>query len=358
MRGQPFVAVFRDMVVILPGFRCRIYVNGCTGEVLQVVKKFVLVSHGNRMTCLDRERRVNGHVDLCMEPVAEPPDLHIGNHLYTLNMAGSVGNLIGDCRINTVNQPGKYCLPRFPDNSEDCNRDEQPDNGICEREPKVYAGRPKEHGETRQTIGPGVQTVGHERCAADLVADPYTELGRRFVPDEPDDRRCCHCPEKSDFLRVEEPVDGKISGNDRGRQDHEDDKDAGEIFDPSVPVREPFRRLSPGEEEGEEERDCRKRIAEVMDSVSEERDTAGVIDDNNLKERGEKQADEGPLDCPDPTFRCEDGRVHDAVGVVMTAVFFRTVIVPVVVVMVIVGGWGLFVFLENHVTVPISLFFA
>ena len=231
-----------------------------------------------------------------------------------------------------------------------------PTIGIGEREPEIHANCTEKDGKAGQPVCPGVLAVSHECGAADLVAYPDTELGHRFVADEPDDRCCCNRPEKGDFLRVEEPVDGNITGNDRGDQDHQNDKDTGKILDPAVPVREPLGRFPPGKQECEEERDRRECIAEVMDGVGEQCNTTGIIDDDYLEDCGDEQTDKGPLDRPDPAFRGEDGRVDDPVRVAVPAFFFRTMIMTVLVLMLMSSGFVL-VFLENHVAVPFSIHF-
>lgn len=56
MGWKPFVAVFRDMVMICPGLRCGINMDRVIGEILQLVKKFMPVLLGNRMPAIDRKR--------------------------------------------------------------------------------------------------------------------------------------------------------------------------------------------------------------------------------------------------------------------------------------------------------------
>lgn len=55
MRGQSFMTVLRDVMVLGPGFSFRIDMNCGIGEVLQVVEQFMPVLFCNRMSFLHRQ---------------------------------------------------------------------------------------------------------------------------------------------------------------------------------------------------------------------------------------------------------------------------------------------------------------
>jgi hypothetical protein len=58
-----------------------------------------------------------------------------------------------------------------------------------------------------------------------------------------------------------------------------------------------------------------------VDRVSEQRYASGKPNDHGLKNGREKQADEGPLDGPDPSLGSGDRRIDHAVLMTASAVF-------------------------------------
>lgn len=88
-------------------------------------------------------------------------------------MFGGMVYFIVHFRVNAVNQPHEYCFPRLPDNAENGNRNDQPDNGIGERNPKIYADGTDEYGKARQPVHPGMMAISYERWAtASLPMNP------------------------------------------------------------------------------------------------------------------------------------------------------------------------------------------
>ncbi len=82
----------------------------------------------------------------------------------------------------------------------------------------------------------------------------------------------------------------------RARQDHAHDRDAGEVLDPPESEREARARRAAGEAERDPERERRRGVAHVVDRIGEQRHAAGEEDDRELDERGQREQREGPRD--------------------------------------------------------------
>ena len=158
-------------------------------------------------------------------------------------------------------------------------------------------------------------TVGHERRAADLPADTDAEDCHRLVADESDDRRGHHRPQHLDGLRMHQPAD-RLVRRDRGTGcDCENDQQARKILHPPKPVGEPTRSTAPRKGERNTKRNGRRRVGEVMDGVSEQRNAAGQYDDDHLDQGGGHQADEGPLQRPKAPVGGRNRGIDHAVAV-------------------------------------------
>jgi hypothetical protein len=82
---------------------------------------------------------------------------------------------------------------------------------------------------------------------------------------------------------MQQAVDRLIPGDDRAAHHDQDDDDTRQIFHPAEAVGEPGTGVSPGEQEGDPQGHCRRRVADVVDSIGEQRDTARQHDDTELQ---------------------------------------------------------------------------
>src|SRR5258708_5404091 len=101
-----------------------------------------------------------------------------------------------------------------------------------------------------------------------------------------------------DFLRMQNALDAFISRDDRAREDHANNRDAGQILDASIAERKALARPLARKPEGNRKRDRGRRVAKIMNSVGEQRDAAGDENDNELQESGGREPHERPLDGP------------------------------------------------------------
>src|SRR5262245_39731979 len=95
-----------------------------------------------------------------------------------------------------------------------------------------------------------------------------------FVPQKANHGSSHHRAEIRDGLGVEEPREGLIASHNGTAQDQTNDEDARQIFCTTQAIGEARRRWTSGEYKGHQERERRRGIAKVVDSISQKRHTA------------------------------------------------------------------------------------
>src|SRR5829696_3556154 len=81
---------------------------------------------GYCMPLRNRKVRINRHIDLRTQPVAEPPCSDLREVLYTGNVACGVSYLLYHLGSHPVQQAGEDGLARLPDDHQDRCRDQEP----------------------------------------------------------------------------------------------------------------------------------------------------------------------------------------------------------------------------------------
>ena len=90
----------------------------------------------------------------------------------------------------------------------------RPTIGSASGKPSQTPSAPSNDREAGQAVGAGVIAVGDQRGAVDLAADPDAEHRDRLVAEEADDAGRGHPAELRDGLRMEQPVDRLVAGDD------------------------------------------------------------------------------------------------------------------------------------------------
>ena len=121
-----------------------------------------------------------------------------------------------------------------------------------------------------------------------------------------------------DVLRVQQPLDALITRDERAGENSQHDCDTGQILDPAIAESEALARLLAGQPECNGKRDRGRGIAEIVDGIREQRDTAGHEHDGELKHCRGSEADERPLDRPQAPVAGRDRRIDDAVRMGMS----------------------------------------
>src|SRR5215208_8049726 len=258
--------------------------------------------------------------------MTDPTRPHLRNALDSFDMSGGVPYLLDHLRLHAVQQPDEHGLAGPPDDDEDRRRDDEADDGVGERVAEPHPDCPEQHSEARPSVRPGVVAVGYKSRAPDLSAHPDAEDGDRLVSQEAHYRGHRDGPQQLYGLRVDEPVYRLITGNHSAKQDDKHNDHTGQILHATVTEGEAAACPKAGEGEGDPERYCCGRIAEVVDSVREQRDAAGEEDHDYLQERRDHQCCEGPLHRPDAALRGGYRGVYRSVGVLVCfVVMFESV---------------------------------
>ena len=97
---------------------------------------------------------------------------------------------------------------------------------------------------------------------------------------------------------MQEPLDALVAGDDGARENREHDGHAGQVLDASIAEGEALARLLAGKPESHGKRDRGRGVAEIVNRIGEQRDTAGDEYDNELQQGRAGEAEERPLDRP------------------------------------------------------------
>ena len=153
-------------------------------------------------------------------------------------------------------------------------------SAICR--PSATATARRHDGEADEPVGAGVIAVGDERGALEPAPRAQADHRRDLVPHEADGPGDAERQQVVDVLRVEQAVDGLEGGDARAEEDRRDDEVARALL-----------RADRAQQERGTERDRRRRVADVVDQVGEQRHAAGGDEDERLRERRERPARTG-----------------------------------------------------------------
>ena len=150
-------------------------------------------------------------------------------------------------------------------------------------------------------------TVRDEGSATDLLANSESEHRNQLIPDEPEYRRQSDGSEMLYGAWVYESCDRLVGCHDGADENGENHHQSCQVFDTSVAVRKPLIWRAAREQKRHAERDGRSGITEVVDRVSQQRDTVGKDYDQQLKRRSDEKPHEGPLDSPEAALIGNNG---------------------------------------------------
>ena len=96
-----------DSVVLFSGKMFRIDMNIDIRKIRQGMHQLMPGFHGNRVPFGDRKFGTHTEVDFRMQAMARPTQPYIGHVAHTWRVVDCMGNFIGDCGIDAVQQAGK-----------------------------------------------------------------------------------------------------------------------------------------------------------------------------------------------------------------------------------------------------------
>ena len=121
-----------------------------------------------------------------VQPVSDPAHLHAA-HPGDAGFGGQRGfGGVDEFGVDAVHEAAEHVAHGGAQDGEDGDGDEQPDDGVGQREAQRDAAGAEEHGQRGESVGAGVQSVGDQGGRADLAADADAVDGDEFVADESD----------------------------------------------------------------------------------------------------------------------------------------------------------------------------
>ena len=120
----------------------------------------------------------------------------------------------------------------------------------------------------------------------------------------------------ADRLRVDQPPDRLVAGDDGGQRDHGDDEHAGEVLGPAVAVGVAAGGGAAAEGERDPQRHGGQRVGEVVDGVGQQRDRSGDQHDGSCSTAVTSRTDQADLQRPDALGAGLQRRVDRVGGVV------------------------------------------
>ena len=163
-----------------------------------------------------------------------------------------------------------------------------------------------EHGacddaEGDEPVRAGVVAVGRERGAVETPRTAQPHLSGDLVADEADQAGRRENPEVGERLRVDQPLDRLVESDAGRHEDREDDEQPRDLLG-----------AKRAQVEGDPEGDRSERVTEVVDQVGEERDRAGLDEDQRLRECRHGEHGEADEHRPDAFARARDRTIDQA----------------------------------------------
>ena len=125
-----------------------------------------------------------------VQPVADPAHLHAAD-LGDAGFGGQRGfGGVDEGGVHAVHEAAEDVAHGGAQDGQDGDGDEQPDDGVGQREAQGDATGSEEHGQRGESVGAGVQSVGDQGGRADATPDADAVDGDEFVADEPDQTGC------------------------------------------------------------------------------------------------------------------------------------------------------------------------
>ena len=146
--------------------------------------------------------------------------------------------------------------------------------GSASGKPSQTPMRAEHHGQAGQPVGAGVVAVRDQRRAVDLPADPDAEHGDRLVAEEADDAGGGDPAELRDRLRMDQPVDRLVAGDERAEQDDQHDQRRRRGPRPARAVGEGPVGLRRASTKAIQSGIGRRGVADIVDGVGKQRDAA------------------------------------------------------------------------------------
>jgi len=162
-----------------------------------------------------------------------------------------------------------------------------------------------------------VVAVRDQGSAVDFPADPDAEHRNRLIARKADHSSNGDPADLGNGLRVKKPIDRFVAGNNRAREDDQNDGKARQVFHSPKAVGECSRRLAADQNEGDPKRDCGGGVADVVDRVGQQGNGTGREDDAKLQSSRHRQNHEGPLDRPYAGRSRRKCRIDNAVRVAL-----------------------------------------
>jgi hypothetical protein len=131
-----------------------------------------------------------------------------------------------------------------------------------------------EYRQRSQAINAGVLAVGDHGIGADLLADPDLHDRDQFVADKADDGGGCDPGQIGQWLRINqllERLNQNVSGAEANR-DH--NQDTGDVFRPAEAIGIAAGGGPARQVKRDQQRNRVERIAQVVDRIGQQRDTA------------------------------------------------------------------------------------
>ncbi|MCC2626899.1 MAG: hypothetical protein K0S14_549 [Thermomicrobiales bacterium] len=161
----------------------------------------------------NRETPVDGDMEIGMHAVAEPARPHLMDPLDALDVERGALDFGQDGRLDPVQHAQEDRAGGVLDDEEDRHRDHQPDERIEHWHADPDADRADEHGEGGKAIDSRVLSVGNEGRRPDLLANPDTKNGHRFVPYEADDSCSGDPPQVGNGLWIDQLPDRLVASD-------------------------------------------------------------------------------------------------------------------------------------------------
>src|SRR5437763_5518387 len=185
-----------------------------------------------------------------------------------------VFDLRENLRLDAVDQTYPDGKRGVFDDEQDRDRNTQADDRVENRITEVNTEHPDQNRQTGESTHACVLTVGHQCSRSNFAPDPDAENRNSFVSEEADHGRKRHPAKLNHWLRMNNFSNRFVCGDTGGKENGENNEDAGHVFGFSISVSETAAGAAPRQRECYPKRNACARISEVVNRVRKQRDRA------------------------------------------------------------------------------------
>lgn len=264
----------------------------------------------------DGQPGVDRDVQVGLQAVTEPAGTAALHGQHAGDFCRSSLDPLEGVGFDPVHEAPHHGPHRGHQHGDDDRGDDQAHDGIQLRESGPGAHDADDHGQRGEGVGAGVLPLGDEGGGADASAGADAIDRDRFVAERPDESGGQDPAQVGELARLAQGAHRLPDDERSGGGDDQTDQQPDQVLGALEAIAVAPRRRPSAEPEGDDQRDGRGQVAQVVYRVGQQGHGPAEGDDHELQHRGQAHADQADPGRPDALAARLVGAL-DAVGVIV-----------------------------------------